>query len=204
MQTNRHNPLKRSILEILKESKQPLKEYDLHTTLGGEAFSEFIKNCSLDLSLFRKHFLVMNALYELHHELLSEGLYLQISALEIQLIANNQPRKKNPVEFENSLSPDTGFQKLSQYYRNWDNFNKTNDNDVSNLLQQFWNKFLANEEKTQSLQCLELTPEAGWTEIQQKYKQLCQQHHPDKGGDGLYFIEIRQAYDNLKLIFNKT
>jgi len=204
MQANRHNPLKRSILEILKESKRPLKEYDLHVTLGGDAFAHFIENCSLDLSLFRKHFLVMNALYELHHELLSEGLYLQISALEIQLIAKNQSHHQNSKEVQKTLSADTSFQKLSQYYRDWDNFNKTNDNDVSNLLQQFWNKFLANEEKTQSLHCLELAPGASWTEIQQRYKQLCQQHHPDKGGDGLYFVEIRQAYDNLKLIFNKT
>ncbi|MCW8932717.1 MAG: molecular chaperone DnaJ [Gammaproteobacteria bacterium] len=192
-----HNPLKRPILEILKESSKPLKEYDLHTILGGAAFAEFIDNCSLDLSLFRKHFLVMNALYELHDELLSEGIHLHISALAIYLeeVVQTIPEEK-------ALSTDTGFQKLSEYYQDWQHFNKTNDNDVSNLLQQFWKKFLANEEKAQSLNCLELEESANWPEIQQKYKQLCQLHHPDKGGDSLYFLEIRQAYDNLKCIFN--
>ena len=191
-----HNPLKRPILEILKDATKPLKEYELHSTLGGSAFSDFIKDCSNDLSLFRKHFLVMNALYELHDELLSEGVYLHISALEIYL--------KEIVYLpstDNILSTDSTFQKLSLYYQDWQHFNKTNDNDVSDLLQNFWAKFLANEEKNQSLQCLELPHEASWSEIQQRYKQLCQQYHPDKGGDNLYFIEIRQAYDNLKCLF---
>ena len=190
-----HNPLKRPILEILRESSEPLKEYELHTTLGGSAFAQFVDNCSNELSLFRKHFLVMNALYELHDELLSEGIYLHISALHIQL------KKVKPSSGSvKALSTDITFQKLSQYYQNWQHFNKTNDKDVSSLLQQFWSKFLANEEKAQSLACLELTEKASWSDIQQRYRQLCQQHHPDKGGDSLYFIEIRQAYDNLKYI----
>ncbi len=194
-----HNPLKRSILEILRESSEPLKEYDLHTTLGGCAFAQFVENCSNELSLFRKHFLVMNALYELHDELLSEGIYLQISALHIQLKKVNKKVRPSSCSVK-ALSADITFQKLSEYYQNWQHFNKTNDDDVSSLLQQFWKKFLANEEKAQSLACLELTEEASWSDIQQRYRQLCQQHHPDKGGDSLYFIEIRQAYDNLKCI----
>jgi len=190
-----HNPLKRPILEILKNSSEPLKEYELHSTLGGAAFAQFVENCSNELGLFRKHFLVMNALYELHDELLHDGIYLHISALHIQL------KEVNPSDsLVKILSTDITFQKLSQYYQNWQHFNKTNDKDVSVLLQQFWNKFLANEEKAQSLACLELTEEASWSDIQRRYKQLCQQHHPDKGGDSLYFVEIRQAYDNLKCI----
>ena len=191
-----HNPLKRPILEILKNATKPLKEYELHSTLGGLSFSELIKDCSNDLTLFRKHFLVMNALYELHNELLPEGIYLHISVLEIYLKEITPSQSK-----EKTLSTDSAFQKLSLYYLDWQHFDKTNDNDVSDLLQNFWRKFLANEEKTQSLQCLELSHETSWPEIQQRYKQLCQQHHPDKGGDNLYFIEIRQAYDNLKCLF---
>ena len=193
-----HNPLKRPILEILKGSSEPIKEYELHATLGGSAFAQFIENCSNDLSLFRRHFLVMNALYALHDDLLSEGFYLHISALEIHLkeITASDSETK-------TLATDITFQKLSQYYQDWQHFNKTSDNDVSSLLQQFWKKFLANEEKFHALSCLDLANDADWPEIQQKYKQLCQQHHPDKGGDSLYFIEIRQAYDNLKCIYIK-
>ncbi|MCU7940968.1 MAG: hypothetical protein KZQ74_11815 [gamma proteobacterium symbiont of Bathyaustriella thionipta] len=146
-----HNPLKRSILNILKEAQEPLKEYDLHSTLGGCAFAHYVKHCSADLVLFRKHFLVMNALYTLHDELLPQGLYLHISALEIQL------KKINPTKAKSqALNTDISFQKLSRYYQNWQHFEQTNDKDVSSLLQQFWAKFLASEEKQQSLACLGL------------------------------------------------
>ncbi len=194
-----HNPLKRPILEILKNSDGVLKEYQLHRLLGGEAFTLFIAGCSDELALFRKHFLVMNALYELHEELLAQKLYLQISALEIKLHKLEilpcylQPGKTLEVEHT--------FAKLSRYYRDWQYFNKTNDADVDALLKSFWNSYLVCEEKTEALACLELDNNAKWDDIQQQYRRLCQQHHPDKGGDALYFIEIRQAYDNLKSVY---
>ncbi len=197
MHPDKINPLKRPILKILKQSNEPLKEYELHTTLGGSAFAQYVKDCSAELSLFRKHFLVMNALYELHDELLSEGIYLHISALDIHL-------KKAPSDSELSvLSTDISFQKLSSYYQDWQHFDSTHDSDVADLLQQFWKKYLANEERPKALACLELAADADWPEIQQKYRQLCQQHHPDKGGDNFYFIEIRQAYDNLKIYWKE-
>jgi len=200
-----HNPLKRSILKILKEAEEPLKEYELHSTLGGAAFAQFVENCSAELILFRKHFLVMNALYTLHDELLPQGLYLHISALDIQLKKINNSINDSRDKTQ-ALSTKTTFNKLSCYYQDWQHFKQTNDKDVSSLLQQFWTKFLASEEKQESLACLgfdlnEQHCDFSWPEIQQRYKQLCQQHHPDKGGDKLYFIEIRQAYDNLKCLY---
>ncbi|MFK5986997.1 MAG: DNA-J related domain-containing protein [Pseudomonadota bacterium] len=193
------NPLKRPILEILeqrlKQDGGVIKEYDLHSTLGGDAFAEFIKDCSWDLGTFRKHFLVMNALYELHEELLSQNIFLHISALEIQL---KKKLSQAPLTTSNGIFIDSGFSKLSSYYRNWDNFYQVNDKDVAQLLQQFWNTFLANEEKASSLANLELKVDANWSEIQQQYRRLCQKHHPDKGGDALRFIQIKQAYENLK------
>jgi len=201
-----HNPLKRSILAILKEAEEPLKEYDLHSTLGGSAFAHYAEhdidnNSSTDLILFRKHFLVMNALYALHDELLPQGLYLHISALAIQL--KKMPLSNNKKQ---DLNTDTAFHNLSGYYQDWQNFEQTNENDVNDLLQQFWTKFLAGEEKQQSLTCLglynkEQDNDFSWPDIHKRYKYLCQRHHPDKGGDELYFIEIRQAYDNLKCIY---
>jgi len=193
-----HNPLKRPILEILKNTDGVLKEYELHTILGGDAFSQFLNGCSSELSLFRKHFLVMNALYELHDELLPQGLYLHISALAIQLKEVSHSDSDQRV-----LSTDAAFEKLSRYYRDWQHFIKTDDSEVAALLQQFWNKFLALEEKTESLSCLELDATADWPDIQQQYRRLCQQYHPDKGGDVLYFMQIRQAYDNLKCLYER-
>ncbi len=197
-----HNPLKRPILEILKNTDGVLKEYQLHRLLGGEAFSQFVEGCSDELALFRKHFLVMNALYELHEELLEQKLYLQISALEIKLY----PVAETPSWLQpgKTLEVEHTFAKLSQYYRDWQYFNKTNDADVEALLKGFWNTYLVCEEKTEALACLRLDNNAKWPEIQQQYRHLCQQHHPDKGGDPIYFIEIRQAFDNLKSVYKNA
>ncbi len=107
-----HNPLKRPILEILTNTNETLKEYDLHKILGGDTFKQYLEGCSPELSLFRKHFLVMNALYELQDELLPQGRYLHISALDIQL--------KKVSQFDSDgreLSTDSTFEKLSLYYR---------------------------------------------------------------------------------------
>lgn len=191
-----HNPLKRPILDILKNAPSGLKEYELHRILGGDAFEQFIKDCDDQVALFRKHFLVMNALYELHEELLQEGIVLQISALDIHL------RKVTMPASEDSLpEQETGFNKLSHYYRDWNNFWKTGNKDVAELLQIFWKKFLARDEKEQALRILGVDRNASWPDIQKKYRRLCQQHHPDKGGDAILFIEIRHAYDNLKYLF---
>ena len=197
-----HNPLKRPILEILKNSDGVLKEYQLHCLLGGDAFAQFVAGCSDELALFRKHFLVMNALYELHEELLPQKLYLQISALEIKL--HQQEDTPTYLQPGKTLEIEQTFAKLSQYYRDWTYFNKTNDTDVEALLKGFWNTYLVCEEKTEALACLELDNTAKWDDIQQQYRRLCQQHHPDKGGDALYFIEIRQAYDNLKSVYHNS
>jgi len=197
-----NNPLKRSILKILQNASSPIKEYELHDIIGGKAFEEFVDDCSDDLRLFRQHFIVMNALYELHYELLQENIFLHISALDIHIkpLAN-----RNDDSIKNELMPDfynsTGFNKLSNYYLDWHNFNQTKDKDVEVLLTNFWKNYLAYNEKDNALTCLNLTPTSNWAEIKQRYRQLCQQHHPDKGGNNLYFLQIRQAYDNLKQIY---
>ncbi len=197
------NPLKRAILDVLKNAYSPIKEYDLHKILGGQAFDEFVVNCSQDLRLFRKHFMVMNALYELHHELLHENIFLHISALEISL--RQIPAESSCSNNKTLISEfytDEVFNKLSDYYLNWDNFNKTNDKDVENLLNKFWHKYLVYTEQEDSLACLKLSTPCNWLEIKQKYRELCQKHHPDKGGNKLYFLQIRQAYDNLKQLYS--
>jgi len=196
------NPLKRAILDILQNANKPIKEYELHEILGGKAFEEFLAGCRQDLRLFRQHFLVMNALYELHHELLAQNIFLHISALDIYIKEiPGQTQCSDNNELSANFFTSSGFYKLSDYYLNWENFNQTNDEEVKRLLTNFWNHYLVYNEKDQALACLELKKPAHWPEIKQQYRKLCQQHHPDKGGDNLYFLKIRQAYDNLKQLY---
>ncbi len=193
-----HNPLKHPILYILQTTSEPLKEYVLHDLLGKARFTPFIKKCSSYEALFRKHFLVMNALYLLHQDLLKQNIFLHISALDIHL------EKIAPSPYPSNNSTTSRYQKLSAYYTNWNNFYH-NEAKVKQLLQQFWEKYLSHDEYQQALSTLqlelkEISPDNGnnWKIIQQQYRRLCQQHHPDKGGDAVYFIQIQQAYQNLK------
>lgn len=192
------NPLKHAILQILNNTSSPLKEYDLHRILGNAAFEEFTQNCSQNVILFRKHFLVMNALYQLSDELQSLSLKLHISALKIYLSPIHDNKHKN--NSSHLAITNNAFYKLSLYYCNWDNFYQTDSNDVQQLLSQFWQNYLHQDQQQQSLDSLQLSTNATWIEIKDQYRQLCQQHHPDKGGDPIYFLEIRSAYDNLKII----
>lgn len=188
------NALKRPILEVLSKTPLPLKEYELHELLDSAVFAEYTQDCSDDLALFRRHFLVMNALYELHMELREVGILLHISALDIHLENLSESSQQE-------LAVDAGFNKLSDYYRNWQNFTQTDDREVDELLNAFWKRYLGYEEHDNALKCLGLEPGVSWSEIRQQYQSLCREHHPDKGGDALRFIQVRQAYVNLKSVY---
>jgi hypothetical protein len=195
MQSIMTNPLKRPILDLLSNNNAVYKEYEIHEILDSAYFDEFIGVCPNELVLFRKHFLVMNALYKLHGELFEQGTFLHISALEIYL----EPLKsvKNQT-VSGELLVDTAFEKLSRYYLDWNNYDQTNEDDVAALLHQFWKYYSLHNDNSSDLACLNLNADARWPQIQEQYRRLCQQHHPDKGGKAVKFVLIQQAYSNLK------
>ena len=77
------NPLIVPVLEILSEADAAITEHQLMKTLeqDDEHFSELAE--SQNLALFQKHFLIMNALYQLQKQLLDEKVFLHISPLAI-------------------------------------------------------------------------------------------------------------------------
>jgi len=54
------------------------------------------------------------------------------------------------------------------------------------------------DKQAEALECLGLDTGASWQEIQTIYRQQVGQHHPDKGGEKIRFMEIRRAYELLK------
>lgn len=79
------NPFKAAVLALIRESPAGLSEYDLMQRLE-ERDPAFARDREEPgLALFRKHFLVMNALYRLQAELFEEGWYLSVSPLAIRL-----------------------------------------------------------------------------------------------------------------------
>ena len=184
------NPFKASVLALLETSPAGLSEYDLIQRLQEHDAAFTFDGESPNLALFRKHFLVMNALYQLQTELFEQGMYLSISPLDIRL----EPVEDSGVS---ALPTDNAAAPLRAYYLDWENFSHTSRADVETMLNRFMERYLAIDDRLEALQTLELPADAPWEIIKQAYRRLAAQHHPDKGGDQARFRAIRGAYEIL-------
>jgi hypothetical protein len=196
-----HNPLISPILSLLRAAPAGLSEHELIKRLQQRdvAFAGKGTAQGADLALFRKHFLVMNALYQLQGLLREEGSALRIDPLLIVLVADVEPDGPGGGEL-------AGDEALRRYYLDWDNLHQTSASDVAALLQGFWDHYHAVDRQAEALALLGL---AGceaftWASIQRRYRQLITRHHPDKGGEPGRFIEIREAYELLRRSHGKT
>lgn len=185
------NPLIADILSLLNQSPEGITEYLIIKSLEEHIGFENIAT-DYQLAIFQKHFMVMNALYQLQKELIEEEqIFLDISPLKIQLIIpGTQSHNRELTE-----SVDT---KLSEYYLDWTNFENTNKQDVEKLLESFWKLYINADKRMAALLILELEENACGETINQRYRKLAALHHPDRGGDSVTFIRIRQAYETLK------
>ena len=204
------NPLVLAVLRILKNNNQVLGLYDLMKELESEGYllEDDTATLSYDLTMFRKNFIVMNALYQLQKDISDTGYYLYISSLKIALYeaAGSDQTALAGLDIDSEAD-----QKMSKYYLNWDNFESADDDTVKKLLNGFWkryNDYQNNQnrldKRLDALRILELESSASWEDIQQSYRKKVMTSHPDKGGSSKYFIEIREAYQTLKFIFHKS
>lgn len=188
-----HNPLIPEILQLLYQHPQGISEYEILNHLGAHsAFGDHnAHEDQLHLPLFKKHFMVMNALYQLQSNLWEdEQLVLEISPLKTVLTHSVASRiDSHPAISENS--------KLSIYYLNWHNLEETTEEDVVKLHQLFWERFNYQEGEGSALKILGLSSGASTESINTHYRKLAAKHHPDKGGSPERFIEIRKAYEIL-------
>jgi len=200
------NPIALVILSKLKDTDESFSLYKLIQILEKSGYDLIQTDIEIsnEVSLFRKNFIVMNALYELKDDLANSGYRLFISPLKIQLIADNNKQQILADDQSEMIE-------LSEYYLNWDNYNLTDHAEVEALLNDFWVQFskfennkYENDKRLSSLQVLGLKSSASWEDIQQTYRQLVKVYHPDKGGNSHKFIEIRQAFLVLKLTRNMS
>lgn len=186
-----NNPLIVEILSLLSEQTAGISEYEImqrfadHEVYGGLAEET-------QLALFQKHFITMNALYELQQRLWQdEKVFLDVAPLKIQIIVPKQFSDTAEIALSET-------KKLSDYYRDWKNFENTDEVDVINLLGDFWKRFASLDKREAALDVLELESGATVQQIVESYRRLVARHHPDKGGEQEMFIRIRQAYEILK------
>ncbi|NQD96524.1 molecular chaperone DnaJ, partial [Pseudomonas sp. CrR25] len=168
--------LPEQLQQLLLAAPAGLGEYQLIQQLKS-GHCTHIPNLPLTdkLVLFRTHFLVFNALYQLRERLWSEQAgFLQISPLCIQLLP-----------YQSGSAGLSERDPLRDYYLDLDNLRDTDERDVEKLLASFWTRMQGGEEKQAALELFELHGNQlplDLATIKHRYRQLVSQHHPDRGG----------------------
>ena len=148
--------------------------------------------------LFSAHFLCMHALYHLKNQYqLSQNFKLIIQSVRIQRITLNDPRPVN----EKSQTVIETTNPLESYYLNSKHYFETQEDEINDMIKLFWQKYIAQDNKKEALDTLNLPTNADAKMIKAQYLRLAQKHHPDKGGCAEMFTKIRQAKTVLNNIF---
>ncbi len=186
----------RCLLEISNES---LSEYQLLQLLKEQGW-ELPTNADDSVALFTTHFLLFNALYRLQDEYWVGNQYLEISALKIQLHTTNDISDTDKTDSPTSLLYSTD-QSLRDYYLDLSQLELATEESINNLLNQFWGKYLAIDERAEALEVLSLPVATNYQEIKKTYRRLAMLHHPDRGGDANKFQAINRAFGVLQRLY---
>ncbi|CCQ11400.1 DnaJ-class molecular chaperone [Pseudoalteromonas luteoviolacea B = ATCC 29581] len=190
-----YNPLCQPIFDLLVEHKK-YKIHSLYEALLERREIHSQDDCPTQ-DLFKKNFLIMNALFELEARSYSEGWHLIISSLHIELIT----KTSEALEVPNALR---------DYYLNWENF-QTSKDDIDALLNLFWQKLHSNNSLNPNFNLDSLQPMWALTapitlkQVQKRWRSLALQYHPDRfSGSRDLFQQLEMEYQQLKLFVAKT
>lgn len=177
--------LESTLLRLLQQHADGLTEFSLLRALQAQGSSDFGPDLFRDdLAMYRAHFLLFHALYRLRdflHE--QQQALLEIHVLNIRLL----PWQKAATQALSQVDP------LREFYLDLANLEDTSLADVEDLLGQFWTRYFANEKRAQALQALGLADSADSAEIENRFRALAMQHHPDRGGDAEEFQTLQEA-----------
>ena len=185
--------LENMILNILQERREGLREYDLIEVMASQGVEDFEGEFYRDnLTMFQRHFLLFHCLYRLRDRLLShkEG-DLEIHCLKIRLI---------PYEFEDTQFP-CASDALRDYYLDLTQLIRTTSEDVGILLDHFWLRYAAEDNRKEALRALGLVDPVSLVDIKAKYRRLVMEHHPDRGGNKIKFQAINKAMMELSAYY---
>ncbi|MGG7093861.1 DNA-J related domain-containing protein [Shewanella indica] len=188
------NPLIWPILGLLKRSNRSWKVHHLATELQQQGLMHDLDPLP-EKDLFKRNFLLMNALYELQHILLP-GQWLQVEAMNIILLR---------IPPANVLQLQQDDSALRDYYLDWNNYD-TCVNVVRKMLESFWNSYQdyigvrrGRFAQREALRVLELEADASDKEIRRQWRKLALKWHPDRqGGDTAKFRQICEAWQALR------
>ena len=185
------NPLIDEIFELIL-TKQVWQVHTLAAELANRSAMTTLDK-SPERDLFKRNFLIMNALYQLKAQLHPQSLL--ISTLHIELLEKGA----------NNLV--TTSENLRDYYLDWHNYD-TSEEQIDELLNSFWRQFKASspqqvltENEFKELASQWKLPENFTIKnLQKRWRQLALQVHPDKpNGCALKFKKIKLQYEQLKV-----
>lgn len=146
------------------------------------------------LELFKAHFLVRHAVYQLRAKWRAKELSeLTIGAIEIA----SMPYPKNRTRDTETGSSIRETDLLEHYYNDLSNYFNMTEAEVELLLNGFWQRLQNPQDSAEAFETLGLEKGAGYKEIKSAFRRHAQKSHPDKGGDELRFQSITKARDTL-------
>ncbi|MCG9640208.1 DnaJ domain-containing protein [Vibrio sp. Isolate34] len=193
-QTHMENPLLWPIMEVLKQKPSGWKVHTLAANLN-ELGLVPVLDLVPEKELFKKNFLIMNALYQLQETLYPDS-WLQVQAMDIELMNGRYHGSTHTIDLEDPLR---------DYYINWLNY-EADEGEVKRLLNEFWTrykKFVGGSEtdmdRTRALNLFELPLDATQHDIRKRWRRLALRWHPDRDeGNTAKFQTLCEAWNVLR------
>lgn len=198
-----------------------VSEYELIEILKKAPY-HFFDDASLrePLMLFKTHFIVFHALYQLKRSWIEQGEgVLDIHTLNIKLNQESAHSDKNSAHSDkNSTHSDNDKESqdkvgaiieadaLAEYYLDWGNFEKADRKSVDALLNAFWHRMASGNAHTfeqediadaHALLGLPQDEHVSLSVLKRVYKKALQLVHPDKGGTQQEAQDVIHAYQLL-------
>ena len=220
--------LQAELLVDTLSTKKPLfqrgvSEYELIEILIKAPY-HFFDDASLrePLMLFKTHFIVFHALYQLKRSWIEQGEgVLDIHTLNIKLNQesahsdNNSAHSDNykDKESQDKVGAITEADALAEYYLDWGNFEKADRKSVDALLNAFWHRMASGNAHTfeqediadaHAVLGLPQDEHVSLSVLKRVYKKALQLVHPDKGGmqqeaqDVIHAYQLLLGYYSLK------
>ena len=200
-----------------------VSEYELIEILKKAPY-HFFDDASLrePLMLFKTHFIVFHALYQLKRSWIEQGEgVLDIHTLNIKLNQESAHSDKNSThgdnykdkESQDKVGAITEADALAEYYLDWGNFEKADRKSVDALLNAFWHRMASGNAHTfeqediadaHALLGLPQDEHVSLSVLKRVYKKALQLVHPDKGGmqqeaqDVIHAYQLLLGYYSLK------
>ncbi len=188
------NPLLWPILEVLKQQPDNWKVHTLSSHLGELGFMPIL-DPSPEKDLFKRNFLIMNALYQLQETLYPDN-WLQVEAMSIVLL----PATHSSIHQIDVNDP------LRDYYLQWKNY-EAEEGEVKRLLNEFWSRYRQfvgstngkEMDRAHALNLFELPEDASPRLIRKTWRKLALTWHPDReNGNSEKFRVLCEAWNVLR------